>query len=152
MENENIGEDTVEEKKVQEQRLQEQKSQMIELFREDLVLVELLRKPNESTLSVIRRALYDNFEFQMLKRTVNYLEKKVEDIAGQKNSMEDEEFEEILERQKTIEKIRSDIKRGNSKNVPLSPDAPEFDGDKEKMKQAMERRWSIKSQIRRPGT
>ncbi|AKA49311.1 hypothetical protein IX51_09585 [uncultured archaeon] len=137
---------------VSENKNQELKSLTVELFREDLVLIELLRRPNESTLSVIRRALYDNFEFQMLKRTVNYLEKKVEDIAGQKNSMEEEEFEEILERQKTIEKIRSEVKRGNAKNAPLSPDVPEFRGDKEKMKQAMERRWAIKSQIRRPGT
>ena len=128
------------------------RSQTVDLFREDLVLIDLLKKPNESTLSVIRRALYDNFEFQMLKRTVNYLEKKVEDIAGRKNNMEDEEFEEILERQKTMEKIRSEIKRGNAKNAPVGSDAPEFKGDKEKMKEAMERRWAIKSQIRRPGT
>lgn len=133
-------------------KAQEQKSQIVELFREDLVLIELLRKPNESTLSVIRRALYDNFEFQMLKRTVNYLEKKVEDIAGQKNNLEEEEFEEILERQKTIDKIRTEIKRGTAKKAPLGSDAPEFKGDKDKMKEAMERRWAIKSQIRRPGT
>lgn len=142
MENENVS----------QSKTAEQKSQLIELFREDLVLIDLLRRPNESTLSVIRRALYDNFEFQMLKRTVNYLEKKVEDIAEQKNSLEDEEFEEILERQKTIEKIRSEIKRGNNKTAPASPNSPEFRGDKDKMKEAMERRWAIKSQIRRPGT
>lgn len=129
---------------------QEPKSVTVDLFREDLVLVELLRRPNESTLSVIRRALYDNFEFQMLKRTVNYLEKKVEDIAAQKNTLEEEEFEEIMERQKTIDKIRSEIKRGSVKNSPLDPEAPDFRGDRDRMKEAMERKWSIKSQIRRP--
>lgn len=133
-------------------RDQEKKSLIVELFREDLVLIDLLKKPNESTLSVIRRALYDNFEFQMLKRTVNYLEKKVEHIADQKNSLEDEEFEEILERQKTMEKIRSEIKTKSAKHAPLASDVPEFKGDKEKMKEAMERQWAIKSQIRRPGT
>lgn len=136
--------------KSQIKQQQEPKSETVDLFREDLVLVELLRRPNESTLSVIRRALYDNFEFQMLKRTVNYLEKKVEDIASQKNSLEEDEFEEIMERQKTIEKIRSEIKRGSAKDAPLSPDAPDFKGDRDRMKEAMERKWAIKSQIRRP--
>lgn len=138
-----------EEKSTQEKQ-QELKSATVDLFREDLVLIELLKRPNESTLSVIRRALYDNFEFQMLKRTVNYLEKKVEDIATQRNSLEEEEFEEIMERQKTIDKIRSEIKRNSARQSPLSPDAPDYKGDRDKMKEAMERKWSIKSQIRRP--
>lgn len=133
-----------------QEKQQEPRSAKVDLFREDLVLIELLRRPNESTLSVIRRALYDNFEFQMLKRTVNYLEKKVEDIAAQKNTLEEEEFEEIMERQKTIDKIRSEIKRNSAKESPLSPDAPDFSGNRDRMKEAMERKWSIKSQIRRP--
>lgn len=129
----------------------EVKSLIVELFREDVVLIDLLRRENESTLNVIRRALYDNFEFQMLKRTVNYLEKKVEDIAGRKQNVEEEEFEEILERQKNIEKIRDEVRKGKSKkNLETPEDAPDFKGSKERMKQAMERNWAIKSQIRKP--
>ncbi len=141
----------MEEKQENSEKLTELKSLLVELFREDLVLIDLLRRDNESTLSVIRRALYDNFEFQMLKRTVNYLEKKVEDIAGKRQSIEEEEFEEILERQKTIEKIRADVKKGtDKKNTEKPENAPDFKGNKERMKEAMERNWSIKSQIRRP--
>lgn len=133
-------------------RQAEQKSLTVTLFREDLVLIDLLRRPNESDLSVIRRALYDNFEFQMLKRSVNYLEKKVEEIASQKNSLEEEEFDEILEREKNMEKIRQEIRRGGVKNSTPGEDVPDFRGNKEKMKEAMERRWSVRSQIRRPET
>ncbi len=138
------------EEKDNTEKVTELKSLVVELFREDLVLIDLLRRENESTLSVIRRALYDNFEFQMLKRTVNYLEKKVEDIAGRKQNIEENEFEEILERQKTIEKIRAEVRKGDKKNVEKVEDAPDFRGNKERMKQAMERNWAIKSQIRKP--